>query len=210
MSRITSSPPSPYLTPEMVPPPGSTALWTRIAIGLLILLMAAVAARWLWPIASPPRMAASPFAEGHALPSSIPPVTGQPAPNFEISYPDGRHVRLSDLRGQPVLINFWATWCGPCRVEMPELIKAYEVHRQHGLVILAVNVQESALQVQPFVEEFGMSFPVILDLDGEISRQYQVRNLPSSIFIGRDGVIAVRWVGILLPEQLQRYLERIL
>lgn len=210
MSHLPSASPSPSLTPEMTASSRATALWARVAVGLLMLLTIAMIARWLWPAVSPARSANPLFAEGHALPSSAPPVTGQPAPDFEMAYPDGRRVRLSDLRGQPVLINFWATWCGPCRVEMPELVKAYEAHREHGLVILAVNVRESAQQVQPFVDEFGMGFPVALDLNGEISRQYQIRNLPSSIFISRDGLIAVRWVGVLTPEQLRKHLERIL
>ncbi len=210
MSRLSSSSRSPSLATGMSASPRAAALWTRVAIGLLVLLTMAVAARWLWPAASPARTANSSFAEGHALPASTAPVAGQPAPDFEMAYPGGQRVRLSDLRGQPVLINFWATWCAPCRVEMPELVKAYEAHRQHGLVILAVNVRESAQQVQPFVDEFGMDFPVVLDLDGEISRQYQVRNLPSSIFVGRDGLISVRWVGVLSPEQLRKHLERIL
>ncbi|MCS7221273.1 MAG: TlpA family protein disulfide reductase [Anaerolineae bacterium] len=210
MSPLNHSSSSPSLTPEMAASSRVTALWARVAVGLLMLSTIAVAARWLWPAVSPARPAHSSFAEGHALPTSAPPVAGQPAPDFEMAYPDGRRMRLSDWRGQPVLINFWATWCGPCRVEIPELIKAYEAHRQHGLVILAVNVQESAHQVQPFVDELGLSFPVVLDLDGEISRQYQVRSLPSSIFVGRDGLIAARWVGILSPEQLWNHLERIL
>ncbi len=210
MSHLTPSSSSSPFTPEMSTPSRAAALWTRVAVGLLVLLTMAVAARWLWPAASPARMANPLFAEGHALPSSAPPVVGQPAPDFEMVYPDGQRMRLSDLRGQPVLINFWATWCGPCRVEMPELVKAYEAHRQHGLVILAVNMQESSQQVQPFADEFGIGFLVILDLDGEISRQYQIRNLPSSLFISRDGLIAVRWMGVLSPEQLRKYLERIL
>ncbi len=210
MSNFAPSPQASSATSGVATSSRATMVWTRVAIGLLVLLTISVTAERLWPRVRPMPTSGDQFAEGRALPGTSAPVAGQLAPDFEMVYADGKRVRLSDLRGQPVLINFWASWCGPCRVEMPELVKAHDAHRSHGLVILAVNVEETIQQVQPFVDEFDMPFPVVLDSAGEVSRQYQVRNLPSSIFIDRTGTIAVRWVGILTPEQLQKHLERIL
>ncbi len=198
-------------TPEPTPSPmrlsGAKA---RVALAFLILVVAAVVVQRVWLKAPAEEPINQVFAEGHPLPGNTPPVVGQMAPDFEMVYPDGRRVRLSDLRGKPVVVNFWASWCGPCRVEMPELVRVYEAHRSEGLVILAVNLQESAGEVQAFVEEFDMRFPVILDPDGRVADRYQIRSLPSSIFIDRDGMIAARWIGLLTPSMLQKHLERIL
>ncbi len=190
----------------------ATRLWAIIAVGLLLALTIAVGAQWLHSRATPTQADAAieGLAEGRPLSGAGSPVAGQPAPDFEIVYADGRRMRLSELRGRPVLINFWATWCPPCRREMPDLIEAYQAHQGEGLIILAVNIEEPASRAQAFAEEFGIPFPIVLDPEGRVSDQYQVRNLPSSIFIGRDGIISARWVGMLTPEVLNKYLERIL
>lgn len=187
----------------------ATVIWARVAVTLVVLLVLAVGAQWLRPRLAPP-IARATLAEGRALTDGGAPAEGHSAPDFEMRYADGRRLRLSDLRGQPVLINFWASWCGPCRVEMPELIEAYRAHRAEGLEIIAVNVQEESAVAQAFAAEVGMPFQIVIDPAGDISRRYQVRNLPSSIFIDREGVIRARWMGILNGEQLQKHLREIL
>lgn len=187
----------------------ATVIWARVAVTLIVLLALAIGAQWLRPRPAAPATSAT-LAEGQALAAGGAPVEGRPAPDFEMRYADGRRLRLSDLRGQPVLINFWASWCGPCRVEMPELIEAYTAHRAKGLEVIAVNVQEESAVAQAFAVEVGMPFLVVVDPTGDISRQYQVRNLPSSLFIDREGVVRARWMGILSREQLQKHLREIL
>jgi len=192
--------------------PGVSRLWGEVVLSLLIVLAVVAGVSWWHRRAegAQTNAAVADLPEGRPLPDTGPPVAGHPAPDFEMIYPDGRRTRLSELRGRPVLINFWATWCPPCRREMPELIQAYEAHRDEGFVILAVNVQESPSQALAFAEEFGISFQIILDTEGRVSDQYQVRHLPSSIFIDRDGIIVARWVGALTPSMLRRHLGSIL
>lgn len=135
---------------------------------------------------------------------------GQLAPDFLMKSEDGATVKLSDWRGQPVVVNFWATWCAPCKAEMPEFVAAYDKYQADGLVILGVNAQESAQQAAEFVEKFGMRFPVTLDSRGEIQDLYTVRGLPTTIFIDRDGMISARWAGLLTPELLEEFLAEIM
>lgn len=137
------------------------------------------------------------------------PTANSPAPDFAMRYADGAEVRLSDLRGRPILINFWATWCGPCRLEMPDIVAAYEKHREAGFVVIAVNLEESAEKITPFAEQFSMALPIVMD-DGAAARAYQVRVMPSSFFIDREGKISARWLGVLTPSLIEKHLAPIL
>ncbi len=138
------------------------------------------------------------------------PDAGHPAPDFIIHLPDGSSTSLAAYRGQPVVINFWATWCPPCREEMPELAKAYARYRDQGLVVLAINDAEAHDQVAAFMQEFGLSLPVIIDPQGEVMRAYKTNALPSTFFIDRRGIVRVRWIGILTPDILEQHLRTIL
>ena len=120
---------------------------------------------------------------------------------------DGRSLNLSDLRGRPVMLNFWATWCPPCRAEMPEIVEA--ARQDEDLVVLAINVLEDVVHVEKFAEEYEMHIPVVLDADGAIQDLYQVRGMPTSIFIDRDGVIASTWAGMLDASRLDEQLAQI-
>ncbi|MEZ4867312.1 MAG: TlpA disulfide reductase family protein [Caldilineaceae bacterium] len=134
-------------------------------------------------------------------------VKGEVPPNFRLRLEDGRHFSLRDLQGKPVLINFWATWCGPCRLEMPEIVA--EVGRNSALVVLSVNVQEEFTQLQPFTDDFQMTMPVAQDSDGELRKLYAVRGMPTSIFINRAGKIDTIWTGILTGSILQELVAQI-
>lgn len=117
-------------------------------------------------------------------------VPGKAAPEIRLNDLDGRTVSLSQFRGRPVLIDFWATWCQYCRAEMPYMQAVYDQYKdQSSLVLLSVNIQESAAQVQEFMKSNGYSFPVLLDTQGTAAGDYNVRGLPSHIFIGKDGII---------------------
>ncbi len=128
---------------------------------------------------------------------------GSFAPQFETLNDTGQPIRLSDLRGQVVLLNFWATWCGPCRIEMPEFQTIYNDHKNDGLTILAVNNAETVADVQGFREQLGLSFPLLMDETGTVQNLYNIFSYPSTFVIDRDGRIIARHFGPLTAEQIQ-------
>ncbi|MFC2066912.1 peroxiredoxin family protein [Chloroflexota bacterium] len=119
------------------------------------------------------------------------PLTGNLAPDFQLPDLDGQAVSLSDFRGKRVLLNFWASWCGPCREEMPFIQEVYENKKwsDKGLVILAVNLGEDLPSVMSFLEAYGLSFPVLLDVKQVVAKEYNIRGIPATFFISEDGVI---------------------
>jgi len=134
------------------------------------------------------------------------PQQGFLAPDFNVQTTTGESVRLSDYRGQAVLVNLWATWCPPCRAEMKSIDKVYKEYTDKGLVVLAVNMtyQDDASKVMPFVTAEGLTFPILLDESGDVGHAYQLRSLPSSFFIGRDGIIHEVIIGGPMAEALLR------
>ena len=134
------------------------------------------------------------------------PQQGFLAPDFELKTPTGETVRLSDLRGQAVLVNLWATWCPPCRAEMQAIETVYNEYKDQGFVVLAVNMtyQDDPLDVMPFVTDQGLTFPILLDETGDMANAYQLNSLPSSYFIGRDGIIREVVIGGPMAEALLR------
>lgn len=134
------------------------------------------------------------------------PRAGFLAPDFTLETLDGGTVTLSELRGLAVVVNLWATWCPPCRAEMPALQKVYEEYKERGLVILAVNstVQDDLQVIPAFIKKYGLTFPVLLDKNNEAGRLYQLRSLPSTFFIRRDGIIHEVVVGGPMAEALLR------
>jgi len=141
------------------------------------------------------------------------PLVGKQAPDFTLPALDGAEVSLSQFRGQPVLINFWASWCIPCREEMPELVRAYEAHKAEGFIILGVNLthEDTLSDAQAFAKEFSISFPVLLDEDGTVSgKLYIIPGIPTSIFIDRDGLLKRIQVGKMTGQQIDRYVREIL
>ena len=119
---------------------------------------------------------------------------GDIAPDFQYTLSDGTTHTLSQLRGKKVLINFWATWCGPCRSEMPDLQKALGDYGD-SLIVLGVNKIEHVNAIAPFAEEIGIGFPLITNTQGDISDRYGARLLPTSYFLNSDGTIGFRQIG---------------
>lgn len=117
------------------------------------------------------------------------PAIGSAAPDFTLKSSAGRNVKLSEHRGEVVMINFWATWCGPCRQELPLLNRIHEQYRKAGFTLLGVNVDDSAANAQDMARKLGVTFPVLFDAGKRISRLYDVDAMPSTVLIDRDGKV---------------------
>ncbi|MCC7352119.1 MAG: redoxin domain-containing protein [Anaerolineae bacterium] len=172
--------------------PWRTAFVVALVVGLA----------WVWVSRVP---------EGVSGSQSIPPAptVGHPAPDFVLTTPAGEMLRLRDLRGQAVLINFWASWCGPCRSEMPEFQAAYNQRKDQGFTILAVNQGETGATATAFAQRLGLTFPIVLDNRGEASDLYGVRALPTSFFVDREGIVRAVVVGAMNGPLLESNLRRI-
>jgi len=123
------------------------------------------------------------------------PRVGAPAPDFTLQGLDGNQVRLADLRGQKVVVNFWATWCPPCRSEMPDLDRVARESRGEGVVVLAVDQMESPDTVRGYLRELSLGLDPVLDEHGDVAQLYRVNALPTSFFIDASGVVREVHVG---------------
>ncbi len=131
-----------------------------------------------------------------AADQTLTPVPGRPAaPDFELQDTEGKRHRLSDYRGQPVLINFWATWCPPCREEIPSMNRAWARIAEEGIIMLAINVGEDEDTIFVFTADYPADFPVLLDRDGEVIGQWPVKGVPTTFIVDPEGRIAYRAVG---------------
>ena len=109
------------------------------------------------------------------------------APNFTLKSNTGKNVKLSELRGQVILLNFWASWCGPCRQEMPLLEKLHKRYKALGFTVLGVNVEEDPRKAKTLLKDISVSFPILFDTSNKVSKQYKVSAMPSTVMIDRDG-----------------------
>lgn len=152
--------------------------WTAVFIGVFVIGSA-------WILAS---RVANPIAGSSAPPN---PQVGFTAPSFTLDALSGDPTTLTDLRGKVVVLNFWASWCPPCRAEMPALNAVYEKFRDQGLAVLGVNTtyQDDEAGARSAIRDWGLTFPIVFDRDGATSRAYRVQAMPTTFFIGRDGVI---------------------
>ncbi|MGD9093249.1 MAG: TlpA disulfide reductase family protein [Anaerolineales bacterium] len=166
------------------------------------LLMSAVilllSAGWIWSTRAAP---GSDTSVGNSIP-----YVGFQAPDFRLQTTSGDMIALSDYHDQPVLINIWASWCPPCRAEMPAMEQVYKEYQDQGFVVLAVNAtnQDNPSLALSFAEENNLTFPILLDMEGVVSRQYNVQSLPTSFFIDRFGKIQEIVVGGPMAEALLR------
>ena len=155
----------------------------------------------LTPDAAPQSFASSLINSLTAIASDLQPAVGlaegNRAPDFSIRSLDGRQINLGDLRGQVVLLNFWGTWCGPCRREMPEFQRVYAEWRERGFEILAIAYNDSEAAMADFRDEFGLSYPLALDADGAINDAYAIQTRPSSYLLDADGLILARHFGLM-------------
>ena len=126
----------------------------------------------------------------------------RPAPDFVLTTYDGQRLQLSDFRGQVVLLNFWASWCPPCRVEAPVLQRAAERLDSAGLIVIGIDVWDDETQARAFLDEFGVTYPNVEDTTRSIPVEFGVTGLPETFVISRSGVLVSRWVGPINDEQL--------
>lgn len=138
----------------------------------------------------------------------LPLTIGSPAPDFSLGQLAGEKVSLSDFKGKPVIINFWATWCLPCKEEMPLLDKVTHQHAGQ-VVVLGVNVGEKAGLVEAYLKETEVTFPILLDSSEKVADMYFVRNFPMTFFVDADGVVRAQQIGLLQEKNLARYLATI-
>lgn len=184
----------------------SKAIWILLAGGLLLGLGLGVV---LFGFnAASPTTASAPGSSAELAPLVT---LGGPAPNFTlVDARSGTAVELDALRGQPVMINFWATWCGPCEVEMPDIEAAYQTYADAGLVVLAINAGESRNDVLNFGDRLDLSFNLLLDSDNAVQDIYRIRAFPSTFFLDGEGTVKAVQIGYMSAEQLDEHLAQIL
>lgn len=158
----------------------------------LLLTVAALAAAW--PVT--PALAQPPVR------------AGVDAPDFALSSSAGTNLRLSEHRGQVVMINFWATWCGPCRQEMPKLDEIFARYEPAGFTLLAVNIDEDSARAQRLADELGVSFPLLFDNEQSVSRLYDVQAMPMTVLVDREGKVRSVHYGYRAGME-QRYLDEV-
>ncbi len=139
----------------------------------------------------------------------IAPSQGALAPDFSLFNLEGEQITLSELRGRPVMINLWATWCAPCRIEMPHIQDRFERYAGEGFLVLAVDFDEPAGIVADFRDELGLTFDILLDPGAEVQELYRNRKYPSTFFVDENGVIQVQHIGLMTEGQLDENLAAI-
>lgn len=158
-----------------------------------------------------PLTAGTPTVVGQQATLSPRPSVGDPAPDFALTNLEGETVRLQDFRGRPVLINFWATWCGPCIFEMPELQAAYEASPADGLVVLGLNRAEDRETIRSFLArdiDVTLTFPILLDKEAATANRYAIVNMPTSVFVDAEGTVTAIHRGPLTQGQIDDYLAQ--
>jgi thiol-disulfide isomerase/thioredoxin len=163
-----------------------------IAIGIVLFLLLKK------PIASPDDL------------SAIPAQVDFASPKLTLEDLSGKPVSLDDYLGSVVLVNLWATWCPPCRDEMPALQTFYEKHKTNGFVLIAINQEETREVVDPFVKELGLTFPVWLDLNYQAEQEFNTESLPSSFVIDRTGKVRLMWFGSISKKNLEKYVTDVI
>lgn len=134
----------------------------------------------------------------------------KPAPDFTAPGLNGAQVRLSELRGRPVVLNFWASWCPPCRAEMPEFERVWQTYRDQGVVFVGVATSDQTDKAQAFLRESKVSYPNVLDAGNDVALMFSANSLPTTVFIDREGRIVGRRVGAMSAGQVATQVEELL
>ncbi len=134
---------------------------------------------------------------------------GSIAPNFVLQSVDGDRIELKDLKGKGVFLNFWGTWCGPCKQEFPYMANQYEVFKDRGVEIVAVNVAESKIAVKNFMESYGVNFPVAMDKDRQVTEAYDIGQLPTTLLLNPEGKVIKVIKRTMTERQIYEYMNLI-
>lgn len=133
--------------------------------------------------------------------------TKEKAIDFKLKDLNGKDVSLNDFKGKNVLLNFWATWCPPCKAEMPDIEKLYQENKNSDLVILAVNLGEDKQTVKSFIEKNKYNFDILLDSDQDVAIKYNIVSIPTSFFIDKEGNIVSKKIGAMTLEEMKSYIN---
>jgi cytochrome c biogenesis protein CcmG/thiol:disulfide interchange protein DsbE len=168
-----------------------TRRFTAIVVALIVL-----GGGWI--------VASRDFTNRSAFTASAAPQVGFAAPDFDLEALDGGRIKLADLRGKVVMVNLWASWCAPCRAEMPAIDHVYQQYQARGLEVVAINTtfQDSETEARSFLNGLNVTFPVALDRDGATSKRYALQAMPSTFFVTRDGAIGDMLFGGPMTEAL--------
>lgn len=128
---------------------------------------------------------------------------GNVAPDFELKLLSGQVVKLSDYKGKKVMLNFWATWCPPCKAEMPEMQEFHEASKDE-VEVLAINM-DTQNDVAGFIKKMGITFPILLDEKNEVNKNYQIISIPTTFFIDKNGVITHKFIGAMTLDDMKKY-----
>jgi peroxiredoxin len=142
--------------------------------------------------------------------SAIPAQVDFAAPELTLEDLSGKTVSLNDYLGSVVLVNLWATWCPPCKEEMPALQAFYEDHKSDGFVLIGINQEETRDVVEPFVKDFGLTFPIWLDINYQAEQEFDTMSLPSSFVIDRTGNVRLMWFGGISKKNLEKYVTEVI
>jgi peroxiredoxin len=134
---------------------------------------------------------------------------GDDAPNFSLTDLEGNQHKLSDYQGQGVFLNFWGTWCEPCKEEMPAMDSQYGVFKDQGVQVLAVNIAQSDFEVQSFSDQFKLSFPIVIDKTKDVMTAYNIRPLPTTVLVNPEGKIERIVTGEMTEQDIEGYMEEI-
>lgn len=133
----------------------------------------------------------------------------KPAPEFKLSLFQGGEIDLTSYRGRPIVINFWASWCVPCRQEAPILEGLWQSYQEGGVQFIGVNIQDAEADSSRYIREFGITYPNGLDADGRITVDYGVIGIPVTFFINREGIVERRWVGAVSEARMTQWVREL-
>lgn len=186
--------------------PSSAFIYGLMLIGAGLIALGAV----LFLVLNSSRASADQNSNSAIPDSTIPVGVDYAAPELKLTDLEGKPVALTDYSGKVVLVNMWATWCPPCKAEMPTLEAFYEKYKSKGFEIIGLNDGDTLDLVAPFVKEYGLTFPVWLDEQYQSEKAFNTMNLPSSFVIDRTGTVRLMWIGAISKTMLEKYVPDII